>query len=67
VPGVLMGQLTEEINPKQIYSVLMELGFTHVCEAETGAEILRKAMSDFVNEQKETNPGFLHFVLPSCG
>lgn len=56
VPGVLMGQLTEEINPKQIYSVLMELGFTHVCEAETGADILRKAMSEFVNKNKETKP-----------
>jgi iron only hydrogenase large subunit-like protein len=61
VPGVLMGQLTEEINPKQIYSVLMELGFTHVCEAETGAEILRKSMSDFVKEHKETKPWISSF------
>lgn len=61
VPGVLMGQLTEEINPKQIYSVLMELGFTHVCEAETGVEILRKAMSEFVSQNKETKPWISSF------
>jgi iron only hydrogenase large subunit-like protein len=56
VPGVLMGQLSEEINPRQIYSVLMELGFTHVCEAETGAEILRKAMADYVKDNPDKRP-----------
>jgi iron only hydrogenase large subunit-like protein len=56
VPGVLMGQLSEEINPRQIYSVLLELGFTHVCEAETGAEILRQAMSDFIKQNPDTRP-----------
>lgn len=56
VPGVLMGQLSEEINTKQIYSVLMELGFTHVCEAETGAEILRQAMADFVKDNPDKRP-----------
>jgi iron only hydrogenase large subunit-like protein len=56
VPGVLMGQLTEEINPKQIYSVLMELGFTHVCEVEAGAEILRQAMADYVKDNPDKRP-----------
>lgn len=56
VPGVLLGQLSDEINPKQIYSVLLELGFTHVCEVETGAEILRDAMADFVRTHPENRP-----------
>jgi iron only hydrogenase large subunit-like protein len=56
VPGVLMGQLTEEINPRQIYSVLMELGFTHVCEVEAGAEILRQAMADYVRDNPDKRP-----------
>lgn len=56
VPGVLLGQLSDEINPKQIYSVLMELGFTHVCEVETGAEVLRTAMADFVRTNNENRP-----------
>ena len=56
VPGVLLGQLSEEINPKQIYSVLLELGFTHVCEVETGAEIIKTAMSDFIRQNPDTRP-----------
>lgn len=56
VPGVLMGQLSEEINPKQIYSVLMELGFTHVCEVETGADILKHAMADYIRENPTKRP-----------
>lgn len=56
VPGVLLGQLAEEINPRQIYSVLMEMGFTHVCEVETGAEILRNSMADYIRQHPETRP-----------
>jgi len=56
VPGVLLGQLSEEINPRQIYSVLMEIGFTHVCEVETGAEILKKVMAAYVKSNPETRP-----------
>lgn len=56
VPGVLMGQLSEEINPKHIYSVLMELGFTHVCEVETGADILRHAMADYIRDNTNIRP-----------
>jgi iron only hydrogenase large subunit-like protein len=62
VPAVLLGQLAEEINPRQIYSVLMELGFTHVCEAETGAEILKNAMVDYVNK----NPGIRPLISAFC-
>jgi len=56
VPGVLLGQLSEEINPRQIYSVLMEIGFTHVCEVETGAEILKKAMAGYIQNHSEIRP-----------
>ena len=50
IPGVFLGQFPEDINQQQIYSVLMELGFTHVCEVETGAEILRSVMADYIDE-----------------
>lgn len=56
VPGVLLGQLSEEINPRQIYSALMELGFTHVCEAEAGVEILKHAMAANIKEKSDIRP-----------
>lgn len=56
VPGVLLGQLSEDINTPQLYSVLMEMGFTHICEVETGAEILREAMQQHLSENLEYRP-----------
>jgi iron only hydrogenase large subunit-like protein len=56
VPGVLMGQFAEEINTRQIYSVLMELGFTHVCEVEAGVEILKDTMTAYVEENPDIRP-----------
>ncbi len=40
VPSVMIGQFSEEIKEEQIYSVLLELGFTEVYEAEFGSDIL---------------------------
>jgi len=62
VPGVLMGQLSEDINTRQIYSVLMEMGFTHVCEAELGAEILRRAMRIYLEAHTDLRP----LISPFC-
>ena len=42
VPSVMIGQFKEEITEEQIYSILMELGFTHVYEAEFGSDILHE-------------------------
>jgi iron only hydrogenase large subunit-like protein len=56
VPGVLMGQLSDQINTVQIYSVLLEMGFTHICEVETGAEILKSAMQSYITDHPDTRP-----------
>lgn len=56
VPGILMGQLSEDIKIRQLYSVLIELGFTHICEVETGAEILKQAMRSYIADHSETRP-----------
>ncbi|MFW6343678.1 MAG: [Fe-Fe] hydrogenase large subunit C-terminal domain-containing protein, partial [Sediminispirochaetaceae bacterium] len=40
VPSVMIGQFNVEIKERQIYSVLTELGFTQVYEAEFGSDIL---------------------------
>jgi len=42
VPSVMIGQFKEQITEQQIYSILMELGFTHVYEAEFGSDILHE-------------------------
>ncbi len=42
VPSVMIGQFKEEITEQQIYSILTELGFTHVYEAEFGSDILHE-------------------------
>jgi iron only hydrogenase large subunit-like protein len=56
VPGILMGQLADDISTPQLYSVLIELGFTHVVEVETGAEILKHAMKQYIADHPEIRP-----------
>ncbi|MDD2962879.1 MAG: [Fe-Fe] hydrogenase large subunit C-terminal domain-containing protein [Bacteroidales bacterium] len=56
VPSVLIGQFPEEISVTQIYSVLMELGFTAVYEVEHGVEILQHAMRRFMAQQGQSKP-----------
>lgn len=47
VPAVMIGQVPDQIPTPQIYSVLLELGFTHVFEAELGVQFLQEAILDF--------------------
>jgi iron only hydrogenase large subunit-like protein len=56
VPAVFIGQFPEEIPAEQVYSVLLELGFTHVYEVEHGAEVLLKAENDYIREHLEQHP-----------
>lgn len=56
VPGVLLGQLSEDINARQVYSILLEMGFTHVCEAEVGSEILKDVMADYIDKHQDYRP-----------
>ncbi|MDY0103571.1 MAG: [Fe-Fe] hydrogenase large subunit C-terminal domain-containing protein [Lentimicrobium sp.] len=44
VPAVFTGQFPEDISLRQIISVLMDIGFTHVYEAENGVDILKEAI-----------------------
>lgn len=45
VPAVFLGQFAENIPEQQIYSVLYELGFTHIFEVEQKIEYLTKAIN----------------------
>lgn len=56
VPAVLIGQFPEDIAVPQIYSALMELGFTAVYEVEHGVEILHNAITRFMNSPTIARP-----------
>jgi len=47
IPSVLIGQFPDEIEPTQVYSVLHEIGFTHVFEVERAVEILNEAIVEY--------------------
>lgn len=42
VPSVMIGQFSDDFSDEEIFSALLELGFTHVYEAEFGSDILRQ-------------------------
>jgi iron only hydrogenase large subunit-like protein len=44
VPMVFVGQFSEDVARKHIYSALLETGFTHVQEVEEGVEVLQQNM-----------------------
>lgn len=56
IPSVLVGQFPENVSLKQISSVMIELGFTHVYEVEHGVELLRPAMSEYIRKNQDHKP-----------
>lgn len=53
VPSVMIGQFSDEISEKLILSTLFDLGFTHVFEAEFGADILHRISGRYVTYADE--------------
>ncbi len=56
VPAIFTGQFREGITVKQIHSVLLDIGFTHIYEVENGGEILIEAIKDYAEQHKDTKP-----------
>lgn len=56
VPAVMTGQFPDNISNRQIHSELMELGFTHIYEVESGVEILHEAMMEYMDRHRDTKP-----------
>lgn len=56
LPAVLIGQFPEDIRTSQIYTVLKDLGFTDVYEAEHGVDILQETMKDYAIENECNKP-----------
>jgi iron only hydrogenase large subunit-like protein len=56
IPSVFVGQFPENILEEQIYSVLYELGFTHIYEAEQQVEFLNQAIVEYIEQNAEKKP-----------
>lgn len=56
VPAVFTGQFPEDISLRQIQSVMLELGFTHIYEVENGVEILSDAINEYADRHDDTKP-----------
>jgi iron only hydrogenase large subunit-like protein len=56
VPAVMIGQFPEDISTEQIYSEIMELGFTHVFEVEHGVDVLHPAQNKYLEDHADTRP-----------
>ena len=56
VPSVFIGQFPEDVSSQQIFSVLLDLGFTHVYEVENGTALLQEAMNEYANKPNVTKP-----------
>lgn len=56
IPAVFSVQFPEDISSKQINSVLLELGFTHVYEVENGVEILTEAIEQYSINNPHVKP-----------
>ncbi len=62
VPAVFTGQFPEDISIRQITSVLMDLGFTHVYEVENGVDIVR----DAIRQKAKDNPDIKPLISSFC-
>jgi ferredoxin len=56
IPAVFIGQFPDEISINLIYSAILKLGFTHIYESEQGVEILKNALPDYQNKNKDSKP-----------
>ena len=56
VPAVFMGQFPNDITVSRIYSILKEIGFTHVIETESAIPIYTAAKNKYAAEHPDIRP-----------
>ncbi len=56
VPAVFSGQFPEDVSQKQIQSVILDLGFTHIYEVENGVRILVDEIKKYTREHQNIKP-----------
>lgn len=62
LPTVLLGQFPDEISEAQIYSVIQDLGFTHVYEVDETVDILTDATLAYMKKHSQGRP----FISSFC-
>ncbi|MCK9162755.1 MAG: 4Fe-4S binding protein [Bacteroidales bacterium] len=56
MPSVFLGQFSEDIRASQVYSVIKEIGFTHVIEVESSAMTHTKLTNKYISEHQDKKP-----------
>lgn len=56
IPSVFIGQFPENVKASQVYSVLHQIGFTHVYEVERAVELLNEAIVNYQGKEQEELP-----------
>ncbi|MDR1847863.1 MAG: 4Fe-4S dicluster domain-containing protein [Bacteroidales bacterium] len=56
VPSVFLGQFQEDIKASQVYSILIDVGFTHIVEVETAVPIHCLARNAYANKHRNNRP-----------
>ena len=56
IPSVFMGLFPNDITVSRIYSILKEIGFTHVIEAESSVPVYTAAKKKFTAENPDIKP-----------
>jgi len=62
LPTVLLGQFPDDISEKQIYSVIHDLGFTHVYEVDETVDMLKEATKSYMLKHHQERP----FISSFC-
>ncbi|BAX80935.1 [Fe-Fe] hydrogenase large subunit C-terminal domain-containing protein [Labilibaculum antarcticum] len=62
LPTVLLGQFPDDISEKQIYSVILDLGFTHVYEVDETVDVLTEATKTYMKKNHQDRP----FISSFC-
>lgn len=56
IPSVFLGQFPDDISVSRIYQILIELGFTHVWEAESSIPVYTMAKNKYIEEKDDIKP-----------
>ena len=62
LPTVLLGQFPDDITEEQIYSVIQEMGFTHVFEVDEAVDLLIEGTKEYMRKHPQMRP----FISSFC-
>lgn len=62
LPTVLLGQFPDDITEEQIYSVIHDMGFTHVFEVDEAVDLLIEGTKEYMRKHTQMRP----FISSFC-